>query len=217
MKFACERDVLVEALGTAGRAVATRGGSLPVLAGVRFELAGDRLRLTGTDLELTITVEATVAGETDGVAVLQGRIAADLVKSLEAGRVVVTAEQDEAHISAGRFSMEFRSLKQLLRQPISQLETLTCPARFGSKPIGTNDGSFEEERPCGKDFVWEGAERLPEKPCCVTLVFPACPGDSSSRSSSRSPGRPTPRPAASLRSRRTSWSSCIRAATRTTS
>ena len=42
MKFRCERDVLVEALGTAGRAVASRGGALPVLSGVRVELTGDR-------------------------------------------------------------------------------------------------------------------------------------------------------------------------------
>ena len=44
MKFRCERDVLVEALGTAGRAVTSRGGALPVLSGVRLELAGDHLR-----------------------------------------------------------------------------------------------------------------------------------------------------------------------------
>ena len=41
VKFRCERDVLVEALGTAGRAVVDRGGSLPVLSGVRLELTGD--------------------------------------------------------------------------------------------------------------------------------------------------------------------------------
>ena len=45
MKFRCERDVLVEALGAAGRAVASRGGSLPVLSGVRAELTGDTLRV----------------------------------------------------------------------------------------------------------------------------------------------------------------------------
>ena len=39
MKFRCERDDLVEALGTAGRAVANRGGALPVLLGVRLELS----------------------------------------------------------------------------------------------------------------------------------------------------------------------------------
>ena len=43
MKFRCERDVLVEALGTAGRAVANRGGALPVLSGVRSSSTGDRL------------------------------------------------------------------------------------------------------------------------------------------------------------------------------
>ena len=38
MKFRCERDTLVEALGTAGRAVSGRGGMLPVLSGVKAEL-----------------------------------------------------------------------------------------------------------------------------------------------------------------------------------
>jgi hypothetical protein len=35
VELRCERDVLVEALATAGRATASRGGSLPVLGGVR--------------------------------------------------------------------------------------------------------------------------------------------------------------------------------------
>ena len=60
MKVRCERDGLVEALGTAGRAVSGRGG-LPGLSGVRAELQGDQLRLTGSDLDLTITVSVTVA------------------------------------------------------------------------------------------------------------------------------------------------------------
>ena len=45
MKFRCERDVLVDALQTAGRAVASRGGALPVLSGVRIEMSGDDLRI----------------------------------------------------------------------------------------------------------------------------------------------------------------------------
>ena len=76
MKFRCERDVLVEALGTAGRATASRGGALPVLAGIRTELTGDELTLTGHDLELTITVAVRdgVRGERDGVAILPARL-----------------------------------------------------------------------------------------------------------------------------------------------
>ena len=60
MKFRCERDRLVEALGAAGRAVANRGGSLPVLSGVRAELTGNQLKLTGSDLELTLETRICV-------------------------------------------------------------------------------------------------------------------------------------------------------------
>lgn len=110
MKFRCERDTLVEALGAAGRAVANRGGALPVLAGVRAELAGDRLKLTGSDLELTIEVEVEVAGEQDGIAVLPSKIASDLVRSLGDPRVEVDVDGEEATITAGRFQSSLRLL-----------------------------------------------------------------------------------------------------------
>lgn len=110
MKFRCERDVLVEALGSAGRAAAGRGTSLPVLSGVRVELVGDRLRLTGTDLELTISVEITVAGDEDGVTVLPGRLASDIVRALPGGSVEVDVSEDEARIAAGRSDFSLRVL-----------------------------------------------------------------------------------------------------------
>lgn len=109
MKFRCERDLLVEALGTAGRAVAARG-ALPVLSGIRLELHGGRLQLTATDLELTLCVGVDVAGEGDGVAVLPGRIAAEMVRSLPPGEVVVEVDGDEAHVSAQRFTSSLRLL-----------------------------------------------------------------------------------------------------------
>jgi DNA polymerase-3 subunit beta len=110
VRFRCERDVLVEALGTAGRAVASRGGALPVLSGVKAELAGDRLTLTGSDLDLTISVAVEVSGQADGVAVLPGRLAADIVRALEPGRVDIEAEGDEARISSGRSQFAVRLL-----------------------------------------------------------------------------------------------------------
>jgi DNA polymerase-3 subunit beta len=128
VKFRCERDLLVEALGTAGRAATNRGGALPVLSGVRLELAGARLLLTGTDLELTISVEAQVDGQADGIAVLPGRIASEVVRSLESGAVTVTVEGDEAHISAGRFQSSIRLLPAdeypRLPEPADQAVTL---------------------------------------------------------------------------------------------
>jgi DNA polymerase-3 subunit beta len=122
VKFRCERDTLVEALGAAGRAVANRGGALPVLAGVRAELTGNRLRLTGSDLELTIEVEIEVAGEGDGVAVLPSKISSDLVRSLGDPRVEVAVDGDEARITAGRFESSLRLL------PADEFPRLAMPA-----------------------------------------------------------------------------------------
>jgi DNA polymerase III subunit beta len=110
VKLRCERDDLVEALGTAGRAVANRGGALPVLSGVRMELVGDTLSLTGSDLDLTISVTTTVAGTADGVAVVPAKIASDVVRSLDAGRVELSVDGDEAQITSGRFSSTIRLL-----------------------------------------------------------------------------------------------------------
>ena len=112
MKFRCERDVLAEALGAAGRAVSSRGtNALPgVLSGVRLEVNGDLLTVTGTDLELTIEVTASVAGTVDGVAVLPSRLAGDVVRSLSSGAVTLDVSADEASFTAGRSRFALRTL-----------------------------------------------------------------------------------------------------------
>ncbi|MCC6436258.1 MAG: DNA polymerase III subunit beta [Acidimicrobiales bacterium] len=107
MKFRCERDVLVDALATAGRAVSSRG-ALPVLSGIRAELQGDELLLSGTDLELSISVTVTVAGSGDGVAVIPSRLFNDIVRALEPGAVEVEIVDDTAQVSAGRSQFSLR-------------------------------------------------------------------------------------------------------------
>jgi DNA polymerase-3 subunit beta len=109
VRFRCERDVLVEALGTAQRAVTNRNASLPVLAGVRLELAGELLKVTGTDLDLFLQVQCPVVGDADGVAVVPARLAAEIVRALEPGMVTVEAGDDEVRISSGRASFSVRS------------------------------------------------------------------------------------------------------------
>jgi DNA polymerase-3 subunit beta len=101
VKFRCERDVLVDALGTAGRAATSRA-ALPVLSGLRLSLTGDQLRITGSDLDLTITTELQVAGADDGVAVLPAKLAVDIVRNLEPGAVEVDTSGDRPSIRAGR-------------------------------------------------------------------------------------------------------------------
>lgn len=110
MKFRCERDVLADALATAGRAATSRSGPLSVLAGVRMEVTGDELSVTGTDLELSIRLTVTVAGERDGAVVVPARLVTDIVRSLPAGAVELSLGEDELTISSGRSQFSVRPL-----------------------------------------------------------------------------------------------------------
>ena len=134
MKFRCEREALAEALSTASRAATGRTGTLPVLAGLRLELKGDRLTITGSDLELTIQLTIEVGGDADGGVVLPARLAADIVRSLGAGRVEVASEGDDVVISNGRSQFSVRPLSYddypRLAAPTSSAVTLSS-ATFG--------------------------------------------------------------------------------------
>ncbi|MGH9125912.1 MAG: DNA polymerase III subunit beta [Acidimicrobiales bacterium] len=111
MKFRCERDVLLEALSTAGRAIASRGGALPVLSGVRLETIDAELRVVGTDLDLTIGVTTSVSVSSPGVVVAPGRLLTDIVRALEPGAVTVESDddEDELRISSGRSNFAVRT------------------------------------------------------------------------------------------------------------
>jgi DNA polymerase-3 subunit beta len=113
VKFRCERDVLADALATAGRAATSRTGSLPVLEGLHLAVRGDELAVTGTDLEMSIRLNTTVGGVVDGAVVVPARLSADAVKSLPAGAVEFSSggadgNDDTVIISAGRSRFSLR-------------------------------------------------------------------------------------------------------------
>ncbi|MGH8972708.1 MAG: DNA polymerase III subunit beta [Acidimicrobiia bacterium] len=110
MKFRCERDVLSEAIGSAGRAVASRSGALPILSGLLVRTTDDGLELAGSDLELTIRVTAPAECEGSGAAVLTARLFGDIVRALEPGAVTVTVGDEEALITSGRSEFKLRVL-----------------------------------------------------------------------------------------------------------
>jgi DNA polymerase-3 subunit beta len=108
VKLRCERDNLLDALATAGRAGSSRSGGSTVLPGTRLSLVGDRLEVTGTDQDLTISTEVAVAGLNDGVVVAPGRLLTDIVRALEPGAVLVEGDEEELQVSAGRSQFTLR-------------------------------------------------------------------------------------------------------------
>jgi len=127
VKFRCERDVLVEALGTAGRAVVAKGSGPAALAGVHLRVERDELSLAGVDRDLTIQTHVTVAGLGDGAVVLPSRLAVDIVRALEPGAVTMeSAEDDVVRISSGRSQFSVRSL------PVEEFPRLLAP---GGSPV----------------------------------------------------------------------------------
>jgi DNA polymerase-3 subunit beta len=151
VKFRCERETLAEALATAGRAATGRTGTLPVLSGLRLELSGDRLTVTGTDLDLTIQLEIAVGGEVDGGVVLPARLSSDIVRSLPAGKVELSVDDDEVKISGGRSQFSVRPLSlddyPRLTTPASSAVTIDAAAFGEALRQVVRAASTDEARP----------------------------------------------------------------------
>jgi DNA polymerase III subunit beta len=151
VKFRCERESLAEALSTAGRAATGRTGALPVLSGVRLELAGDRLSITGTDLDLTIQLTLSVGGDGDGGVVLPARLVADIVRSMDPGKVDIVADGDEVSITGGRSQFSVRPLSfddyPKLAMPTTSSVTLPAAAVGEALRQVVRAASTDEARP----------------------------------------------------------------------
>ena len=95
---------------TAGRAATGRTGALPVLSGLRLELArrpADRHRHRPRSDDPT---DVAVGGDSDGGVVLPARLAADIVRSMGAGKVEVAVDGDDVSITGGRSQFSVRPL-----------------------------------------------------------------------------------------------------------
>ena len=107
MKFKSERDILVEALSSASRVVATR--LVGATSGVLLTLTGNQLVVTGTDLDITVRTTVDVIGLEDGSVVVPARLVVDAVRSLEAGAVTVDGGEETVEVSLGRAKFSLRS------------------------------------------------------------------------------------------------------------
>jgi len=109
VKFRVERDVLAEAVAWAARSLPARP-PVPVLAGLMLDAnsdGGGRLVLSSFDYEVSARVEVAADISEPGVALVSGRLLADISRSLPARPVEVTTDGAKVVVTCGssRFTL----------------------------------------------------------------------------------------------------------------
>jgi len=107
VKIRLERDVLAEAVQWAARSLPTRP-SVPILAGLLVKASGNQVVMSSFDYETSaqITVPAQVSD--DGVALVSGRLLADIARSLPNKTVEITSDETRMELVCGtaRFTLQ---------------------------------------------------------------------------------------------------------------
>ncbi|MGQ4661354.1 baseplate hub domain-containing protein [Lysobacter sp. F6437] len=102
-----------------------------------------------------ITVEAVDNGDLDGAQFITYKVN---YLDLSMGHEIMAAGViGEVRITpGGMVTFENRSWSQLLKQnSVVELDSFSCRARFGSQPIGTGGGAYEQRFPCTYDLTAE--------------------------------------------------------------
>ncbi|MGM9589821.1 MAG: DNA polymerase III subunit beta [Faecousia sp.] len=91
MRFTCEKNMLVQGLNIAGRAVAQKS-SLSVIEGILCR-AGLGLSLTGYNMETAITYEIEAEVSDPGDCILPAKLFGDIIRRLPEGPVTVVVDE----------------------------------------------------------------------------------------------------------------------------
>ncbi len=150
MKLRCERDALLEALTTAGRASSGRAGPT-ASPGIKLDLRGDGLGVTGTDQDLTVATTLSVAGMEDGIVIAPGRLLTDIVRALPAGSVAVQGDDEELQVTAGRSDFVLRPYRAAdfpqLAPPVGNTVSLPAAGLAEALRQVVRAASSEDSRP----------------------------------------------------------------------
>ena len=132
MKFSVPHERLLSRLLVAGRAVSTRS-AMPSLGGILVTATGSTIELRATDMEIGLSLALDAEIETEGTALLPGRLLVDVVRSLPAGEQVsvqMRPEQRDVEITAGtaRFHLRTLPVEDFPRLPQIEGDAITMPA-----------------------------------------------------------------------------------------
>ena len=126
VRIRLERDVLAEAVQWAARSLPTRP-SVPILAGLMLKAGNGEVVLSSFDYETSakVTVKAEVAD--DGVALVSGRLLAEIARSLPNKPVELTSDATKVELVCGSARFTLQTL------PVSDYPALpTMPESTGT-------------------------------------------------------------------------------------
>lgn len=127
MQFRAERDQLLTSLVTASRAATSRISQS--VSSLQLTLKGDQLSVVGTDSDLTIEAAISVAGASNGVALLPPRLTTDIVRAFSPGAIEFAVKDDETVITSGRAEFTVRNVVGAeIRSITSEGDALSIPA-----------------------------------------------------------------------------------------
>lgn len=137
MRIRLERDVLAEAVQWAARSLPTRP-SVPILAGLMVRAAGGEVVMSSFDYETSaqITVKADVVD--DGVALVSGRLLADIARALPNKPVEITADESRMELVCGtaRFTLQTLPVADYPSLPAMPEATGTIASDDFAKAVG---------------------------------------------------------------------------------
>jgi len=102
MKFICDKQVLLNAIGTVSRACSAKS-PIPALEGILIEANEAKVKLTGYDLKKGIYTSVDADVQKSGSVILGARIFGDIIRSLPSGDVTISmGEGVNVSISCGK-------------------------------------------------------------------------------------------------------------------
>lgn len=106
MRFRVERDALADAVAWSARSLPSRP-PLPLLAGLVLDVTAGTLSVSGFDYEISTEATLDATADTDGRALVSGRLLAEITRSLPASAVEVRTEGARVLLSCGtaRFAL----------------------------------------------------------------------------------------------------------------
>ena len=107
MRIRLERDVLAEAVQWAARSLPTRP-SVPILAGLMVRATGDQVIMSSFDYETSAQISMKADVSDEGVALVSGRLLADIARSLPSKPVTISSDDSRMELTCGsaRFTLQ---------------------------------------------------------------------------------------------------------------